>query len=72
MYPFVFFMIIWSLSHVYDLFVVAFVADLYHCYYGLSPWRGVKVVSRVRKRLIWMLWLCQVRETAFLSRIAES
>ena len=29
-------MIIWSPSHVYDLFSAVFVADLYHCYYGLS------------------------------------
>jgi hypothetical protein len=33
-----FLMIIWSPSHVYDLFVAAFVANLYHCYYGLSSW----------------------------------
>lgn len=26
-------MIIWSPSHVYDLFIAVFVANLYHCYY---------------------------------------
>jgi hypothetical protein len=34
--PFVFFMIIWSPSHVYDLLVAVFVANLYHRHYRPS------------------------------------
>ena len=33
-----FLMIIWSPSHVYVLFIVVFVTNLYHCYYGLWSW----------------------------------